>query len=88
MSVGRWTPRRIASHHLACLARDASDDDLREALEDVETAARGGAKRYYRVRGCYLYRVRTDDGIEFRYVGESEVWWQKLRVKSKKGEMI
>jgi len=39
MSVGRWTPRRIASHHLACLARDASRarttttrmDDARDA---------------------------------------------------------
>jgi len=44
---------------------------LREAFEDVETAARGGAKRYLSCRGCYVYRVRTDDGIEFRYVGES-----------------
>ena len=43
MSVGRWTPRRIASHHLACLARDASRarttttrmDDARDATVTI-----------------------------------------------------
>jgi len=65
-----FTDENCNAVRVAAKTLDASDDALREALEEV--AARGGAKlRYYNCRGCYLYRVRTDDGLEFRYVGES-----------------
>ena len=51
-----FTGENCNAVQVAAKALDASDDDLREALEDVETAARGGAKWYYKCRGCYLYR--------------------------------
>jgi len=55
---------------VAAKALDASDDELRQALEEVETA-KGANMRYYNCRGCYHYRIRTDDGRVFAYVGES-----------------
>ena len=42
----------------------------REALEEAETA-KGVRLRYLRTRGCYHYRVSTNDGLVFAYVGES-----------------
>jgi hypothetical protein len=55
---------------VAAKALDASDDATREALEEAETA-KGVSLRYLRTRGCYHYRVLTNDGLVFAYVGES-----------------
>ncbi|CEG00810.1 hypothetical protein OT_ostta20g00035 [Ostreococcus tauri] len=55
---------------VAAMALKASEFELRQALEKVETAM-GSMVRYLNVRGCYHYRIRTDDGLVFAYVGES-----------------
>ncbi|CEF99615.1 unnamed product [Ostreococcus tauri] len=55
---------------VAAMALKASEFELRQALEKVETAT-GSMARYLNVRGCYHYRIRTDDGLVFAYVGES-----------------
>jgi hypothetical protein len=56
---------------VAAKALDASDDELRQALEEVEGATGIAKMRYYNCRGCYHYRIRTIDGRVFAYVGES-----------------
>mmetsp|Transcript_5573 Transcript_5573/g.18386 ORF Transcript_5573/g.18386 Transcript_5573/m.18386 type:complete len:539 (+) Transcript_5573:433-2049(+) len=55
---------------VAAKALDASDDETREALEEAETA-KGVRLRYLRTRSTYHYRVSSNDGLVFAYVGES-----------------
>ena len=80
-SIAEWSsPLNAAESKYACqnlnavraaaMALDASEFELRQALEKVETAT-GSMARYLNVRGCYHYRIRTDDGLVFAYIGES-----------------
>ena len=66
----KYACQNLNAVRAAAMSLDASDFELRQALEEVETAT-GSMTRYLNVRGCYHYRIRTDDGLVFAYIGES-----------------
>ena len=66
----KYACQNLNAVRAAAMALDASGLELRQALEKVETAT-GSMARYLNVRGCYHYRIRTDDGLVFAYIGES-----------------
>ncbi|OUS44878.1 hypothetical protein BE221DRAFT_77926 [Ostreococcus tauri] len=66
----KYACQNLNAVRAAAMALDASEFELRQALEKVETAT-GSMVRYLNVRGCYHYRIRTDDGLVFAYIGES-----------------
>ncbi|CAL57770.1 unnamed product [Ostreococcus tauri] len=66
----KYACQNLNAVRAAAMALDASEFELRQALEKVETAT-GSMARYLNVRGCYHYRIRTDDGLVFAYIGES-----------------
>ena len=66
----KYACQNLNAVRAAAMALDASDFELLQALEEVETAT-GSMARYLKVRGCYHYRIRTDDGLVFAYIGES-----------------
>ncbi|CAL58134.1 unnamed product [Ostreococcus tauri] len=66
----KYACQNLNAVRVAAMALDASEFELRQALEKVETAT-GSMVRYLNVRGCYHYRIRTDDGLVFAYIGES-----------------